>query len=110
MRFYMHLLIGMLLFIGFAQARADKSQSEDMARMQRQLNQEVMEKPFYAEDPQKVDAYIKEASKNNIKPLEYSGPHWRAGYTCSDMLRYSWVEYRNCRYYYHYYGRYYSYP
>jgi hypothetical protein len=110
MRVVIRLLFGMFLLASFAHANADTAQDEEVARMQRQLNQDVMEKPFFAEDPQKVEAYIKEASKNHIKPLEYSGPHWQAGYTCHDMLRYAWVEYRNCRYYHHYYGRYYSYP
>ncbi|HHJ13756.1 MAG TPA: hypothetical protein ENJ79_05170 [Gammaproteobacteria bacterium] len=77
--------------------------------MQRQLNAETMSKPFLAEQPEKVDAYIKEAMKKNLKPSEYTGKHWRPGYTCRDLLRYSWREYRDCRYYYSYYGRYYPY-
>ncbi|HEC19666.1 MAG TPA: hypothetical protein ENI97_10030 [Gammaproteobacteria bacterium] len=77
--------------------------------MQRQLNAEVMEKPFLAEQQEKVEAYIKEAMKKDLKPPEYKGRHWRRGYTCHDLLRYSWREYRDCRYYYHYYGRYYPY-
>jgi hypothetical protein len=110
MRLDMRWLMGALLLTGFAQVQADTGKEEELVRMQRQLNQETMDKPFHAEDPEKVDAYIKEASKNHIKPLEYSGPHWQAGYTCHDMLRYSWIEYRDCRYYHHYYGHYYSYP
>lgn len=86
------------------------SEEDDMARMQEQLNQEVMSKEFLAEQPEKVEAYIKEAMKKNLKPPEYAGTHWRRGYTCRDLLRYSWYEYRNCRYYYRYHGRYYPYP
>jgi len=86
-----------------------ESEEEEMARMQKQLNQEVMDKPFLAEQPEKVDAYIKEASKSNLVPPEYNGRYWRPGYTCRDLLRYSWREYRNCRYYHHYHGRYYPY-
>lgn len=110
MQFNKRTFIAALCVVGFAQAPAQTAQDAELARVQQQLNQEVMDKPFHAEDPQKVDAYIKEASKNHIKPLEYSGPHWRAGYTCHDMLRYSWIEYRDCSYYHHYYGRYYRYP
>ena len=110
MQFNKRTFIGALCVAWFAQALAQTAQDAELARVQQQLNQEVMEKPFHAEDPQKVDAFIKEASKNHIKPLEYSGPHWRAGYTCHDMLRYSWIEYRDCSYYHHYYGRYYRYP
>lgn len=110
MRVWMRLSCGLLLVSAITQAWADKADDAERQRMQSQLNKEVMEKPFFAEEPEKVDAYIKEASKNHIKPLEYTGDHWRAGYTCHDMLRYSWVEYRNCSYYHHYYGRYYPYP
>lgn len=86
------------------------SEEDDMAAMQRQLNSEVMDQDFLAEQPEKVEAYIKEAMKKNLKPEEYKGTHWRRGYTCRSLLRYSWREYRNCRYYYRYHGRYYPYP
>jgi hypothetical protein len=97
------------LFLSYSSVWAD-SDEDEMARMQKQLNQNVMQQPFLAEQPEKVDAYIKEAMKKKLKPPEYTGPHWRNGYTCHDMLRYSWYEYRNCRYYYRYYGHYYPYP
>ena len=86
------------------------TEEEEMAEMQKRLNQEVMDQPFLAEQPEKVDAYIKESMKKNLKPEEYTGTHWRRGYTCRDLLRYSWYEYRNCRYYHRYHGRYYAYP
>ena len=107
MRALARLLLGVVLLSGFTQVWAGDA---EMERMQRQLNKETMDKPFFAEEPEKVDAYIKEASKNHIKPLEYTGKHWREGYTCHDLLRYSWTEYRDCRYYRHYHGRYYPYP
>ena len=101
------LLTAMLLIFS---ASANATQEEDdMARMQEQLNQEVMSKEFLAEQPEKVEAYIKEAMEKNIKPLEYTGTHWRRGYTCRNLLRYSWLEYRNCSHYHRYYGRYYPY-
>lgn len=102
------LLLGFLLLAGLTQVWADDA--AEMERMQQQLNKEVLEKPFLAEEPEKVDAYIKEASKNHIKPLEYTGQNWREGYTCHDLLRFSWTEYRDCSYYHHYHGRYYPYP
>jgi hypothetical protein len=107
MRVWAGLLLGVLFSSIHSFAWAD---DEAMGQMQQQLNKEVMGRPFFAEEPEKVDAYIKEASKKHIKPLPYVGPHWRAGYTCHDMLRYSWIEYRDCRYYHHYYGYYYPYP
>ncbi|MDC0601716.1 hypothetical protein OAP14_01670 [Aliiglaciecola sp.] len=82
-------------------------EDDEMARMQAQLNQEVMSRPFLAEKPEEVDAYIKSMLEKKVKPPEYSGTHWRPGYTCRDLLRFNWREYRNCRYYYRYYGRYY---
>ena len=82
---------------------------DELEAQQKLLNQEVMAQPFHAEEPEKVDAYIKESMEKNIKPLEYTGDHWQRGYTCHDMLRYSWYEYRNCMYYHRYYGHYYPY-
>lgn len=102
------LTAGLLLGLGAFAVSADEE--DDMAAMQKRLNEEVMSQEFLAEEPEKVDAYIKEAMKKNLKPEEYQGTHWRRGYTCHDLLRYSWYEYRNCRYYYRYYGRYYPYP
>ena len=88
-------------------AQQKESEEEAMARMQTQLNQEVMSKPFLAEKPKEVDAYIKSMLSKNVTPPEYSGVHWRAGYTCRNLLRYNWTQYRNCRYYHRYHGRYY---
>ncbi len=84
-------------------------EDDEMEKMQKQLNQQVLEQPFFAEEPEKVDAYIKEAMKKNLKPEEYKGTHWQRGYTCHDLLRYSWYEYRNCAYYHRYHGHYYPY-
>ncbi|MFV2059901.1 MAG: hypothetical protein ACC653_04400 [Gammaproteobacteria bacterium] len=106
MRILLPILTGLLLSFslpGFA------TEEEDLAEMQKQLNAETMNKPFLAEQPDKVDAYIKEAMKKNLKPPEYEGTNWRRGYTCRDLLRYNWNEYRNCSYYYRYHGRYYPY-
>lgn len=96
-----------LLSLGSTPTALAETQEEEMARIQRQLNQEVMSQPFLAEQPEKVQAYIDQASKAGVVPPEYQGRYWRPGYTCRDLLRYNWTEYRNCRYYYHYHGRYY---
>ncbi len=84
-------------------------EEDDMEEMQRRLNTETMSQPFLAEQPEKVEAYIQDAMKKNLKPKEYTGKNWRPGYTCRDLLRYSWTDYRNCKYYHRYYGRYYPY-
>lgn len=101
------LLYALLLMFNVSAFASDE---DELEKMQQQLNQEVMGKEFLAEQPEKVEAYIKEAMEKNLKPPEYVGTHWRRGYTCRDLLRYSWREYRNCRYYYRYHGRYYPYP
>lgn len=88
-------------------AQQSESDEDEMARMQAQLNGEVMSRPFLAEKPEEVDAYIKSMLEKNVKPQEYQGSYWKPGYTCRDLLRYNWTEYRNCSYYYRYHGRYY---
>ena len=97
----------LLLTISAAAVAADK---DEMADIQKKYNTEIMEKEFFAEQPDKVEAYIKEAMEKELKPLEYMGSYWRVGYTCRDLLRYSWIEYRDCRYYHRYHGHYYPYP
>lgn len=106
MRNSLNLVLSALFFVTGA---AFASEEDDLAEMQRQLNSEVLSQPFLAEQPEKVDAYIKESKKKGLTPEVYQGNHWRPGYTCRDMLRYNWTEYRNCRYYRSYYGRYYPY-
>jgi len=78
-----------------------------MAEMQKKLNAESAALPFLAEQPAKVEAYIEDSLKKKVVPPPYNGTYWRPGYTCHNLLRYSWLEYRNCRYYHRYYGRYY---
>ena len=107
LKIYTGFLITFFLF--FTNTAFAESEEEEMARMQKQLNQNVMEKPFLAEEPEKVDAYIKDSLEKNLIPPAYTGTHWRPGYTCRSLLRYSWREYRNCRYYHRYHGRYYPY-
>ena len=100
--------IFVVLFAFISSAVAQEETEEDaLARAQAQMNAEVLSKPFLAERPKEVDAYIEGMLKNNVKPPEYQGTYWRPGYTCRDLLRYNWSQYRNCRYYYRYHGRYY---
>jgi len=101
-------LITLTLFALLFSTSAYCSEDEELEAMQQKLNAEVMAKPFLAEEPAKVDAYIRYSLKNNVIPPPYSGIYWRTGYTCHDLLRHSWKEYRNCRYYHRYYGRYYG--
>ena len=108
MRTLTSVLAGMFIVISLGVYASDEE--DEMARYQKQLNEEVMSKEFLAEQPEKVEAYIKEAMKKDLKPPEYTGTHWRRGYTCRDLLRFSWREYRDCRYYHRYHGRYYPYP
>lgn len=86
---------------------ADQSEDDALAKAQAQMNAEVLSKPFLAEKPKEVDAYIKSMLEKKVVPAEYQGSYWRTGYTCRDLLRYNWRQYRNCKYYYRYHGRYY---
>lgn len=96
-----------LLIVTALPALADEAEDDALAKAQAQMNAEVLSKPFLAEKPEEVDAYIKSMLEKKAVPPEYQGTHWRAGYTCRDLLRYNWREYRNCRYYHRYHGRYY---
>ncbi|GHF02626.1 hypothetical protein GCM10011501_34970 [Thalassotalea profundi] len=102
-------LLMMQITIGNQSLFAAQEESEDdaLAKAQAQMNAEVLSKPFLAEKPEEVDAYIKSMLEKKVKPPEYQGTYWRSGYTCRDLLRYSWTQYRNCKYYYRYHGRYY---
>lgn len=88
-------------------AAPQESEEDALAKAQAQMNAEVLSKPFLAEKPEEVDAYIKSMLEKKEKPPEYQGTYWRPGYTCRDLLRYNWTQYRNCKYYYRYHGRYY---
>ena len=80
--------------------------ADDMAEMQRRLNQEVMQKPFSVEDQARIDAHIKEAMKKNLEPVKTPPSYWRPGYTCDSIRHYGWRPYSDCYYHYQYYGRY----
>lgn len=96
-----------LLLASVAYSSASRaSETDEMAELQRQLNAEVMEKPFSVEDEKKIDSYIKQAMKKELKPPTKAPKFWRPGYTCADIYHYGWRHYRSCRYYRHYYGRY----
>ena len=96
----------LLLTLLFAPA-AFANEEEEMAALQRQLNAEVMEKPFSAADEAKVTEYMKDAMAKDLKPEVRKAPnYWRPGYTCANIYSYGWNAYRNCRYYHRYYGRY----
>jgi len=82
------------------------SDEDEMAEMQRRLNAEVMEKPFSVADEKKIDSYIKDAMKKDLQPPAKAPSFWKPGYTCASIYRYGWNHYRSCRYYRHYYGRY----
>jgi len=81
---------------------------DDMAEMQRRLNQQVLERPFDAGDQAKVEAEVKEAMEKNLKPTVVTPPKvWRPHYhSCYDMVGASYYDVRNCLFYYRYYGHY----
>ena len=83
-------------------------EKEDMEAMQKALNQQVLDKPFYPGDKAAVDAYLDEAIKKGTKPVETPPAGWAPGWTCNNLV-YSFNAYRNCMHYYRYHGRYYPY-
>lgn len=82
------------------------SEEDEMAAMQRQLNSEVMAQGFDPGDQAKLDAYMADALKKDIKPVANPPSYWRPGYTCNNIYSYGYRAWRNCRYYHRYYGRY----
>ena len=91
----------------FAIAHVSAQTEAELAAMQKQLNAQVMEKPFSVEDEAKIDAYIKSSMEKDLKPEVTKAPsYWKPGYTCADIYSYGWNSYRNCRYYHRYYGTY----
>ena len=97
------MLLAVCLLANTAYAQTD----EELAAMQRQLNAQVMEKPFSVEEEAKIDAYVKESMAKDLKPEVKKAPsYWKPGYTCADIYSYGWRTYRNCRYYRRYYGYY----
>ena len=75
-------------------------EEEDLARMQSQLNAEVMEKPFSVADEAKINKYMEDAMAKDLKPEVQEAPNgWRPGWTCANVYSYGWSTYRNCRYY-----------
>lgn len=93
-----------------AQARAEPANQaqDEMAAMQAQLNAQVMAQPFNPGDIETIDAYIKDAMENDIKPVGRAPSYWQPGYTCDYIrqYRYDYNTYRNCLYHYRYYGSY----
>jgi hypothetical protein len=81
--------------------------SEEMKRMQEQLNNQVLSQPFSVAEEAQVKAYIEAAQRRGEVPQPYRGKYWRPGYTCANLRPYSYQEYLSCRYYYSYYGYYY---
>lgn len=106
-------LIAMVVVSGIAPgatggtAYGQQRTSEEMQRMQKQLNEQIMAQPFSVPDEAQVKAYIDDAQRRGVVPPPYTGSYWRPGYTCYDLGRYSGSEYLACRYYHRYYGRYY---
>lgn len=99
-----HCVFSLALVLASWMAQAD--QASDMQKM---LNDQVMAKPFSVEDEAKLNSYIEEATKRGTPPKSEPSKYWRRGYTCNDLRRYSWNDYRDCSYYYRYYGYYWPY-
>ena len=98
--------IALSIMVGSGLGVADETKKK-MEEMQKKLNAEVVSQPFNVVDEAEVQSYIEDAKRRGMKPQEYTGTHWRPGYTCRDLSRYSRRDYLDCRYYKSYYGHYY---
>ena len=94
-----------VFFVGALPTAAVAGDKEDMAEMQKQLNAGVMAKPFSVEDEAKIDAYVQDAMKKDIKPKQSAPSYWQPGWTCNNLYGH-YYDYRDCMYYHRYYGRY----
>ncbi len=84
-------------------------EKEDMEAMQKQLNQNVFERPFNPGDKASIDAYLEQAIKSGTLPPQQQPPaNWQPGWTCNNLMG-SYLQYRNCLHYHRYYGHYYGY-
>ncbi|MDO8844380.1 MAG: hypothetical protein Q7U98_11090 [Methylicorpusculum sp.] len=83
--------------------------ADEQEDMQKRLNEMVKEQPFNVADNAKLEAYIEEATKNGTPPVSTPSKYWRRGYTCGDLRRYSWNDYRDCSYFHRYNGYYWPY-
>ncbi len=104
-------ILGLFLvvaFIGVGGSLLWAGEKEDMEAMQRALNQQVLDKPFNPGDKAAVEAYLEDAIKKGVKPIETRPQGWAPGWTCNNLV-YSYRAYRDCRYYHRYHGRYYPY-
>lgn len=101
---FSYLVLAALATVVHADAAADR------AEMQRQLNQETLDSEFQTEDTAKIDSYITDAMKKDLKPKTNPPTNWQPGYTCDSYYRhyyrYNYYGYRDCLYHYRYYGRY----
>lgn len=100
-------LLGILFVLGGHVESAAQSSAQEKQEMQKALNEQIMSRPFSVPDEAQVNAYLDDALRRGVVPKPYTGAHWRRGYTCVDLLPYSYQQYLDCRYYYRYYGRYY---
>jgi len=100
--------IGVCVLAVTVSSMLQAGEKEDMEAMQKQLNKNVMERPFNPGDKASIEAYLEEAIKKGMPPPQAQPPaNWQPGWTCNNLM-YSYIEYRNCLHYHRYYGRYYG--
>lgn len=101
----------LLSFLCSFPSDAQQTDEEMLAEAQRKLNAEV----FGLNTPQApqrsdLEIYIENAQQNNTKPRNTSPSYWQQGYTCAMLEQRSYIDYRDCMYYFHIYGHYWEYP
>jgi hypothetical protein len=101
------LSLSVLTWVGTGVLQA--GEKEDMEAMQKQLNQNVLDRPFNSGDKASIMAYLEQALQKGTLPPQLHPPNgWQPGWTCNNLM-YSYGQYRNCLHYQQYYGHYYGY-
>jgi hypothetical protein len=98
-----------LAALSFLMITSVSALADERTEIQKRLNDQVLDKPFSVESEASLNAYIADATKRGLPPKSEPSKYWRQGYTCNDLRRYSWTDYRDCSYFHHYYGYYWPY-
>src|SRR5574343_504604 len=96
----------LIILLCFLMVFSISASADERNEIQKRLNEQVLGGSFSVESEANLNAYIEDATKRGIPPKSEPSKYWRRGYTCNDLRRYSWADYRDCSYYYHYYGYY----
>ncbi|MET0377944.1 MAG: hypothetical protein ABW049_03045 [Spongiibacteraceae bacterium] len=86
------------------------SRADNMAEMQKRLNDENAQSSFATQDIASIEKYVETSLQQGLKPKTAAPRDWQPGFNCNSYYgrsnRYNYNGYRDCLYHYRYYGRY----